>query len=271
MVASLVGGFSPLAGCERGGNSLITAPSGMRALLPLESLGVTPQGMGVQYATEFIMEAVGSFPADTTFRWAFGDGSSASGQRRVVHVYDQLGTFSVSLEVSSGEDSASLTRVVRVGTLVGTWDGVVTGHTAVPSTHPVPMTSFVLTVFAVSDPTGGAPVASTVSIDGSWTDDAGCLAVRDAPRGGVLTQTLDVSTRPGFDPTVVDVVVGIQHFECNGERFAGLELDGTADHDFNNVVGACAGGGQHCRFRMQRRRFLQSPPPVPGDVFLARP
>ncbi len=266
LVAFLVGVVSALAGCERGGSSLITAPSGMRAPVPLESLGVTPQGTGIQYGTAFIMEAVGSFPSNTTFRWAFGDGSSVSGQRRVVHVYDQLGTFSVSLEVSSGEDSASLNRDVRVRSLVGTWDRVVTGHTAVPSTHPVPMTSFVLTVFTVSNPSAGvARLGSTASIDGSWADDAGCQGGRGVPGfAGALTQILDLSTRPGFDPAVVDVVMGIQHLQCNGESgFAGFELDGTADHEFNNVVGACLGGGQNCRFRMRRRRFRQSPPPLP--------
>ena len=164
------------------------------------------------------MKAVGSFPPNTTFRWAFGDSSSVSGQRRVVHVYDQLGTFSVSVEVSSGEDSASPNRDVRVWSPVGTWDGVVTGHTAVPSTHPVPMTSFVLTVFTVSNSSAGvALVRSTASIDGSWADDAGCQVGRGGPEvPGALTQILDVSTRPGFDPAVVDVVLGIQPSSAMG-------------------------------------------------------
>ena len=159
----------------------------------------------------------------------------------MVHVYDQLGTFSVSVEVSSGEDSAPPNRDVRVWSPVGRWDGVVTGHTAVPSTHPVPMTSFVLTVFTVSNSSAGvalvrsspsfvltvftvsnssagvALVRSTASIDGSWADDAGCQVGRGGPEvPGALTQILDVSTRPGFDPAVVDVVLEIQPSSAMG-------------------------------------------------------
>ena len=72
--------------------------------------------------------------------------------------------------------------------------------------------------------------------------------------------------RPGFDPDLVGVVVGIQQLQCNGASgFARIELDGTADIDFNNVVGRCPTGGQNCHFSMRRRTFRQSPPPLPGD------
>lgn len=267
-MVSVVGLVSPLATCGGRGDNVITAPSSTTVAIPLQSLRVVPQGARLQQGTEFIMEPVGSFSSNTTFQWSFGDGSSASGQR-VAHVYDQLGIFSVSLEVSSGEDSASLNQDVRVRSLVGTWDGEVTGHTAFPSTHPVPITSFVLTVFTVSNPlTRSPPVGSTASVDGFWTDDAGCQVGRGVPgSSGTLIQTLDVSTRPGFDPAVVGVVFGIQRFQGNGESgFADLELIGTADGDFNNVVGTCPAGGQNCRFSMRRRRFRQSPPPLPDDL-----
>ena len=220
----------------------------------LQSLDVTPQGTGVQHGTEFMMEAVGVFPSNTVFRWDFGDGNSASGEPLVTHVYGRRGTFSVSLEVSSGEESASRSQDVRIRSLLGTWDGVVTGHTNVPSHRPIPITSFELTIFTVPGPLNPLdPLRSTyVSLDGRWKDDAGCRVGRGFSGGGYLNQNLRFNPIV-VGPTVVGVSFGIESFECNGVGgFLDFWFYGTADDDFNGVEGTCD-GGPNCRFRMQRR------------------
>ena len=201
LLAVLVGLTSTLVGCGGDAGSP-TAPTGL-------SLSVTPQTTGVQYGTEFIMEAVGSFQSTTTFRWDFGDGTSALGER-VTLVYEQSGTFSVSLEVSSGQNAR---RDVVVRSLLGRWGGVITGHTAVPSNRPIPITSFELTVFTVPNPSAlVTPFGSTVSIDGLWADDAGCRVGRGVPGFPALLCLLRVLRRgrPGrYDSTTLrDTVRG---------------------------------------------------------------
>ena len=231
-----------------------TAPESMGATTPL-TLVRTPLGTGVQWGTTFIFNITGSAPLNARFVWRFGDNSFAEGLGPVSHVYGTSGSLTASVEVSSGNTVITASTPVTVRSLLGTWLGTVTGHTNVPRGRPR-ITSFTLTVFRTPNPSDRiTPLGSTVSIDGLWTDNAGCRVGTGASRAaGYLTQTLDTTSLFGFDPSAVGVGIGIEQFACNGA--GGLEdfpLLGTADATFDAVTGTCNLGGPDCRFRMVRQ------------------
>jgi len=55
-----------------GGSSSPTAPSPTSQNLSVQAIRATPEGVGVQYSTEFQFDAAGTFPTGTQFVWQFG-------------------------------------------------------------------------------------------------------------------------------------------------------------------------------------------------------
>ena len=212
----------------------------------LSSISIIPEGAGVQYGTEFIFTTTGSFPEGTTYKWHFGDGASATGQR-VSHVYQQEGTFNSEVIVSSnGKDSSSYGRQVVVRSLVGEWEGSITGHTGNYVRYD-PVTRFVLHVGSIPYPGESSFVPLH---DATWRDDAGCR-IPPSPSNGYIHQEFGLPrSGVGSDRSEVAVGFGIESFRCND--YTDFYLRGVADATFDVVEGVCSNSGPDCRFRMQR-------------------
>ncbi len=74
-------------------------------------------------ATEVVFAASGSpdfDPATTTYKWDFGDSTTASGSP-VTHVYHDSAVFNVVVWVSDGKVGAGASGKVDVRSLTGTW------------------------------------------------------------------------------------------------------------------------------------------------------
>ena len=96
---------------------------------PTAALQIDAGGTALQGATEVSFSSSGSNDPDgdsLTATWNFGDGASGSGTQ-TTHVYSTAGTFSVTLTVSDGEESATATGTVNVGSLTGIWIGNIGG------------------------------------------------------------------------------------------------------------------------------------------------
>jgi len=147
-------------------------PTAQAVALAVGSMRAIPAGVGVVHNTDFAFEAVGTFPAATSFAWQFGDGSSATTSTpTATHVYSQVGNFGVVVEARAGSSSGTATNPVTVRSLIGRWHGTVTGHTVVPRQRPIPITSFDLTINNAPRP---ATPTGIVELSASWADDAGC-------------------------------------------------------------------------------------------------
>lgn len=90
------------------------------------SVTVSPTGTGMAGQTEFTFTAQGASDPDgdsLTYSWDFGDGASGSGQSSR-HTYSTTGSFTASVTVSDGEESATASgRVTVERDLAGTWSG----------------------------------------------------------------------------------------------------------------------------------------------------
>ena len=83
---------------------------------PVAGLSITPTGSGMAGATSYRFNGGSSSDPDgdqLTYSWNFGDGSSGSGVN-ASHVYDSPGTYSVTLTVSDGKESATATGSATV-------------------------------------------------------------------------------------------------------------------------------------------------------------
>ena len=222
-----------------GGSSSPTAPSPTSQSLSVQAIRATPEGVGVQYSTEFQFDATGTLPTGTQFVWQFGDGTSTTTSTpRSTHIYAQTGSFGVTVEARSGSSSASAAKSVSVRSLVGRWIGTVTGHTYYPANRPIPIPRFELVVSGVVPP---APGAAYAVLAASWADDAGCRE----NRVGFINQ--------GITPqATATVVFGVESLLCNDR--SDFYMTGLADAAFNRVEGSCATfGGPNCKFHMVRQ------------------
>ena len=91
------------------------------------SVIVSPSGSGLKDLTSFSFSSGGSDPDGDplTFTWDFGDGQSGSGQS-TDHIYSSAGSYTVSVTVSDGEESATATGSVIVKSMDGRWTGRLT-------------------------------------------------------------------------------------------------------------------------------------------------
>jgi len=226
-----------LSGCS-GSNTTPTSPTAppvaVTPTVSLQSIRTTPSGTGVLHNTDFLFEAVGTFPAGSQFGWQFGDGSTATTTTSTAnHVYSQTGSFGVTVDVRAGTSNSAATTQVAVRSMVGRWRGTVTGHTVYPPQRPIPIRSFDLVINTAQRPgadcLGGA--------NASWADDAGCRRDRGICQSFTPRPTAEVS-------------MSIESLSCNDGDFI---LRGTADARFDRVEGQCINGGPNCRFQMTRQ------------------
>jgi hypothetical protein len=95
------------------------------------SVGVAPAGVGIASVTDFTFTAQGGEDpegGELSYGWDFGDGSNGSGPS-ASHIYRREGSYTVTLTVSNGEDSARATASVTVGSLSGVWVSRLAGVT----------------------------------------------------------------------------------------------------------------------------------------------
>ena len=83
---------------------------------PVAGATVSPTGSGMAGVTNYRFDGSTSSDPDNdslTYSWNFGDGSSGSGVN-ATHVYNQAGTFTVTLTVNDSKEQATTTRSVTV-------------------------------------------------------------------------------------------------------------------------------------------------------------
>ena len=86
------------------------------------TVSISPNRIGIAALTNFSFSSSAS-DADgdpLTFSWDFGDGSTGTGPS-VTHVFNSGGSFTVTVTVSDGDDSAMATGSVTVRDINGTW------------------------------------------------------------------------------------------------------------------------------------------------------
>jgi hypothetical protein len=228
--------------CSSGSGNSTTGPS---AAFSVQAVQVLPQGTGVQHQTAFQFDATGSFPAGTQFSWNFGVGSAVTTtQPRATHAYDSPGEYTVTVQATNGSNSAVGSTRVRVGSLVGTWQGSVSGHTNVPRNRPVPVTAFELRVEELVRALPGFSLRAT------WSDDAGCRVVSAPFTSGGISYAGRIRHSPSPAPNR-EVSFSLEGFQCNGPYGdQDMSFRGTANETFTIVEGSCGGS---CTFRMVRR------------------
>lgn len=87
------------------------------------TISVSPDVTGLASATNFRFRATGASDPEgesLIYSWSFGDGSTASGEN-ASHVFALAGTFTVTLTVSDGRSSNTITEQVTVRDLTGRW------------------------------------------------------------------------------------------------------------------------------------------------------
>ena len=85
--------------------------------------------IGLQAATPVAFASQGAGGGSTgtlTYAWNFGDGATGSGAL-VTHVYNNAGTFTVTVDVSDGKKSATANGSVQIKSLTGNWRGTLGG------------------------------------------------------------------------------------------------------------------------------------------------
>lgn len=214
-----------LPGCGGGTGS----PNGPGTTGTLRTISVSPSGIGIEAATRFMFTADVTNASGSSYAWNFGDGGSAQALA-ASHVYSRAGTYTATFTMTTPSGRSERSVVVSVASLVGLWQGTVTGHSRYPANRPIPITAFQLRLHQPP------PAGSTGRLSATWTDSAGCV---DSARvhGWVA------------DPRIIRF--GVEQLACNDGDFY---LQGTADEQIRVITGECmTQGGPNCRFQMVRQ------------------
>jgi PKD repeat protein len=83
-------------------------------------------GLAAATSVQFSVQAADPDGDALTVTWNFGDGGSGSGNNPS-HVYQNAGTFNVTVTVSDGEKSATGSTSVTIRSLSGAWGGTLAG------------------------------------------------------------------------------------------------------------------------------------------------
>lgn len=134
--------------------------------------------------------------------------------------YARLAAYNVCGATPFGDEISFTVLPPSNTSLVGTWNGTITGYT---KPYPwTPITSFRLTL-------GRDPLVVGQSLNGTWSDNKGCRNNRVFAAGNVLP------------------AISIESLECNDGDF----LLTVTNRSTTLVEGVC-GSGPDCRFRMTR-------------------
>lgn len=130
------------------------------------TISVTPDNVpGLMAVTTFTFTSSASDPDGDplTYNWNLGDGGTGSGAT-VTHVYNNTGSFQVTLSVSDGKKTATAPgRSVTVKSLTGTWSGTLRGSSfSIPTTINFTQSGTSLSG-GYSDPDGPGSVSGQVS------------------------------------------------------------------------------------------------------------
>lgn len=132
------------------------------------TVSVSP-GTGLQSSTTITVAAqCASDPEGKTltYTWDFGDGSAGSGQT-ATRVYTTAGTFSPTVTVSDGKNSATANGSVTIRSMTGTWTG-----NALVGTSSVP--------FRFTMTQSGTSVSGTYSDAGGFVNISGTISANNA-------------------------------------------------------------------------------------------
>ena len=160
LIASLVA----MLGCGRGAGGSATSPTAPTATnrAPVvASVGVSPQGTGIESVTNFTFSAQGaSDPDGDTLRysWASSDGTAInSSVSNLTYVYGRSGVFDMRVTVSDPQGlSASANVSVRVGTVTGVWDFSLAAASGYPSGYVVTLVQSGATMTGTMSPVGSS-------------------------------------------------------------------------------------------------------------------
>jgi len=109
--------------------AIVALAGGESNVAPVAAITTDLVGQALLGATSVGFSAAGSRDPDgdpLTYSWSFGDGATATGAS-VTHIFDQPGTFDVTVTVSDGALTAAATDSVSVRGLNGAWRGTFAG------------------------------------------------------------------------------------------------------------------------------------------------
>jgi PKD repeat protein len=159
----LVLAIAALSGCGSSTGSTMTTPS-----LTAKITSVSPSGTAIVNATIVAMtgDVTPSTP-NATFDWQFGDGATASGQT-VSHLYTQEGSPTITLRVSSGGSSATITQAIQVKSITGCWQETTkSSDRAQPDTNSLIQTGANISGTYISTPSDPAVPRLVLPLTGS--------------------------------------------------------------------------------------------------------
>jgi hypothetical protein len=127
------------------------------------TVAITPS-TGLQAAQSFAISAQGANDPDgdaLTYSWDLGDGTTATGQN-VSKVYNNAGTFTVTLTVRDDKEQATASGTATVRGMTGSWRGSITNGFEINFTMNLTQNGSNITG-SYSDPDGPGTVAGRVT------------------------------------------------------------------------------------------------------------